>query len=222
MKLLLTSGGLSNLSIVSALKELLGKPFEKASFAFIPTAANVEEGDKWWLLNDFQSLRRLKPKSIDIVDISALPKNLIEKRLKEADVLVFGGGNTFHLMYCIKKSGLVETLPKLLKTKVYLGISAGSMIVTSSLILSSDDKDLLRGMGEEIYEEGLGYTSFLIKPHVNNKYFPGRTFKSVEENAKETHYPIYALDDDSAIKIDNGKTEVVSKGKWKKIERKAI
>jgi dipeptidase E len=37
MKLLLTSAGLTNKSIVTALSELIGKPFEETNLAFIPT-----------------------------------------------------------------------------------------------------------------------------------------------------------------------------------------
>lgn len=43
MKLLLTSGGLINNSIISALKDLTQKPFEELNLAFIPTASNKEE-----------------------------------------------------------------------------------------------------------------------------------------------------------------------------------
>ena len=43
MKLLLTSGGLENESIISALKDLAQKPLNKLNLAFIPTASNVEE-----------------------------------------------------------------------------------------------------------------------------------------------------------------------------------
>ena len=40
MKLLLTSAGLTNQTIVKALDELVGKPLDQLKIAFIPTAAN--------------------------------------------------------------------------------------------------------------------------------------------------------------------------------------
>ena len=46
MKLLLTSGGLTNKSIVKALFDLVGKKPEDTSLVFIPTASNVEMEDK--------------------------------------------------------------------------------------------------------------------------------------------------------------------------------
>ena len=50
MKLLLTSGGITNKSIADALFDLVGKKPEDTSLVFIPTASNVEKGDKGWLL----------------------------------------------------------------------------------------------------------------------------------------------------------------------------
>ena len=49
MKLLLTSSGFTNSSISDALLDLTKKPFNELNLAFIPTAANVEKGDKEWL-----------------------------------------------------------------------------------------------------------------------------------------------------------------------------
>ena len=49
-------------------------PKEKIKIAFIPTAANVEEGDKGWLIDDYSNLKKQNYESIDIVDISAVSK----------------------------------------------------------------------------------------------------------------------------------------------------
>src|SRR3990167_10147709 len=214
MKLLLTSGGLMNDSIISALKDLTQKSFSKLNLAFVPTASNMEEGDKWWLINDLEICKKLGFKTIDIVDISALPKNVWQKRLEIADIFLFEGGNTYHLMYWIIKSGLRNLLSKLLKTKVYVGISAGTIVTTPSLILSSSEKQPLKEIGESIYDEGLGLVNFLVEPHINNSYFPELTFDYVEKKSRKIPHEIYALDDNSAIKVDGADIQVVSEGKW--------
>lgn len=216
MKLLLTSGGLSNKSIITALKDLTSKPLKKLNLAYIPTASNVEEGDKWWILKDLEICKKLGFKAIDIVDISALPKKMLQKRLESSDILFFEGGNTFHLMYWINKSGLKDIIPKLLKSKIWIGVSAGTIVATSSLELSSDDKEILKEMEETIYNKGLNLVNFLVVPHANNEYFPERTFDFVEKLSKKVSLPVYALDDESAIKVINNDIEVVSEGKWKK------
>lgn len=52
MKLLLTSAGITNKSIAKAVLDLTGLPAKEIKLVFIPTAANVEEGDKEWLIDD--------------------------------------------------------------------------------------------------------------------------------------------------------------------------
>jgi peptidase E len=73
MKLLLTSGGLTNESISDVLFDLVGKKPEETSVVFIPTASNVETGDKDWLIDDLKNLQKQNFKQIDIADISAVP-----------------------------------------------------------------------------------------------------------------------------------------------------
>lgn len=216
MKLLLTSGGITNNSITNALLELVDKPFDKVNLVFIPTAANVENNDKWWLIKDLELCNNLKLKNIDVVDISALPQDVWMPRLENADILVFGGGNTFHLMYWLEKSGLQNLLPDMLKTKVYVGISAGSMVTSKKLLLSSSPRLYSKELGEYKGSVGLGYVPFCIRPHLNSPDFPDYTIDKLMVRAREIPETIYAIDDQTAIRVVDGKVTVVSEGEWKK------
>ena len=214
MKLLLTSNGLANKSIANALLDLVGRPFNKTNLAFIPTAANVEEGDKWWLIDDLILCNNLGFAQVDIVDISALPKNLWKPRIEGADVLLFGGGNVFHLMYWLDKSGLAKLLPELLKKRVYVGISAGSMVCGKRILLSQSKKLYYDDLKDKYKDEqGLGFVDFQIRPHLNNQYFPKVKVEYLKKLAKEIPEPIYVLDDESAIKVVGDKIEIISEGK---------
>ena len=64
MKLLLTSAGLSNKTIVEVFNNLVGLPNEKIKIVYIPTASNVEEGDKGWLIDDYTNLKNQKYRHI--------------------------------------------------------------------------------------------------------------------------------------------------------------
>ncbi len=218
MKLLLTSGGFTNKSISNALLDLADKPFSELSLAFIPTAADVEPGDKDWLIDDLARCKNLGFKSIDIVDISAIKKDLWLPRLEKADVLMFGGGNTFHLMYWIERSGLKELLSELLKTRVYVGISAGSMVACKSLDTSTSKRLYYEESPEGEYkgDAGLGFADFLLRPHFNSPHFPNLSEANLIELAKQIPGTFYALDDNSAIKISDEKMEIISEGEWKK------
>src|SRR3990172_12104924 len=98
MKLLLTSNGISNFSIIKALGELWGKSFEQCSMTFIPTAANIERGDKKFVANDMNNLVKLGFSIFDVMDISAVGKEYWLPSFETADLLVFGGGNVSHLL----------------------------------------------------------------------------------------------------------------------------
>jgi len=211
MKLLLTSDGLSNPSIVKALEELLEKPIKGVKLAYVPTAANVEPGGKLWLIDNLNNFKNAGFE-VDIVDISAIPKSIWLPRLQEAELLFFGGGNTLHLMHWVEQSGLQAELPSLLKTRVYAGISAGSSI-TGPAIHNS-----VQNLFDEKYDleikDGLDLVNFQFIPHLNSSLFDKIREENLREVSKDLTEPIYALDDNSALKVIDGKVEIVSEGKY--------
>ena len=216
MKLLLTSAGLSNKSIKKAFLKLVGKPAKKIKVAFIPTASNIEEGDKCWLIEDLKTLQNMGFAQVDILDIAAVPKIIWESRLYKADVLFFGGGNTFYLMHWIKKSGLQEILTDLLKSRVWVGISAGSMVPGVGLINNEERFIAKNIVNEDEGLNGLSYIDFSLMPHYYSPLFKNSDEISAARIAKQFKEPMYAIDDNSAIVIDGNRFEVVSEGRWKK------
>ncbi len=215
MRLLLTSNGLSNDSIAKALFELVGKAPAETTVAFIPTAMNVGRGDKDWFVDDLVNIKKQGLACLDVVDISALLIEIWKPRLEAADVLFFSGGHTSHLMRWIVESGLKELLPEFLKTKVWAGISAGSMVTNPTLALSSNDKKIYY---EEVTgyrsEDGLGYVDFYIRPHYNSTYFPKASKEYLEDMATDFKAKIYALDDMSALKVADDIVEIISEGEY--------
>lgn len=213
MKLLLTSGGLTNKSIEKALFELVGKKLEDTILCFVPTASNVEIGDKNWFINDLLNINKQHFKEVYIADISAVSQKIWKLQMEKADILFFEGGNTYHLMRWINKSGLVKILPKLLKDKVYVGLSAGSMVTSPDLALRMSQviygEDL-----EEKHMDGLNFVDFYFLPHLNSPYFPERMEENAEKVATDIKKKIYFLDDQSALKIVDDKVEIVSEGKY--------
>ena len=213
MKLLLTSGGLNNTTIISALRELVGRDFKEAKLAFIPTASNPVPGDKWWLIKDFDKCKELGFKEVDIVEIAAIPQDIWKPRLQNADVIMVGGGYTAYLMEQMRKSGLQRLLPELLGSRVYVGVSSGSMVTApkfrdkeTNLLLEEPDTD------DDTYE-GLNLVGFLVAPHVNSPDSP-RAKELMAQLARNIGIPLYVIDDQTAVKVIGGKTEIVSEGKW--------
>jgi dipeptidase E len=216
MKLLLTSAGITNESIKNALAELINKPFEQANLAFIPTAANVEKGNKDWLINDLVNCQKCGFKQVDIVDFSAVTQDIWQSRLEYADVLLFGGGNTHHLMNKVVESELKKVLPKLLETRIYVGISAGSMITAPQESLSSDAILYYEESGKVNEYKTLGYVNFQIRPHLNSSDFPKITIPFLTKFASNLTDTFYAIDDQSALRVVDNEVTVISEGEWKK------
>lgn len=214
MKLLLTSSGLTNDSIAKALFDLTGKKPEETTIVFIPTASNVESGDKDWFINDLLNLKKQNFKSIEITDISAVNEKIWKPSLERADILFFEGGNTYHLMRWLNKSGLAKLLPSLLRDKVYVGVSAGSMVTNPDLRLKLSQQIYGEDMIETEEMKGLDFVDFYFLPHLNSEWFKKMRIENIEKACKGINKPVYALDDYSALKVVDGKIEVISEGKW--------
>lgn len=213
MKLLLTSNGLSNKTIGTKLFELVGKSPQDTSIAFIPTAMNLAGGDKTWFVNDLTRINSQYLKSFDIVEFAAMPKDEWLPRLEIADVIFFSGGDTNYLLKKMHEHGLYELMPALMKTRVYAGISAGSIITGSTISTSSDDVSLYYESDfKHRAEKGLDFVSFLFRPHYNSPQFPNAKKDKMQAVANHTGVKVYAVDDESAIAVNGDSVEIVSEG----------
>ncbi len=219
MKLLLTSAGITNETIKSAFLDMLEKAPEESKVAFIPTAADIEPGHKDWFIDGLNSFFKIEDwAQFDIVDIAALERVFWEPRLMEADILCVGGGNEFFLMYHIQKSGLADILPELLKSKVWVGISSGAMVIgkKTSPELSKFIYDEETAPPFDKVERFLEYVDFSLKPHMNSSFFPKASESNLDKYAPDVPHTFYGIDDQTAIKVIDDRIEIVSEGKWKK------
>src|SRR5512144_720927 len=216
LKLLLTSGGVTNPSIHSALVQLLGKPTAECHALVVPTAqwghpmcgpASVR--GLVAAEPDFRHFSGLGWASLGVLELTALPTIGAERWVpwvREADVLLVDGGDATYLCHWMRESGLADLLPSLPDT-VWVGVSAGSMVMTPRIGASfvkwpsaPDDRTL-------------GVVDFSIFPHLDA--FPGNTMDEAGRWAGEIGGPAYVIDDHSAIKVNHGTVEVVSEGRWK-------
>jgi dipeptidase E len=161
VKLLLTSGGVTNPSIRAALVETLGRPIEGCHALCIPTAQ--------WGPPDVRS------------------------------------GDATYLCHWMRESGLAGLLPSLSES-VWVGMSAGSMVMTPRI-----GADLV-GWPHATNDRTLGVVVFSIFPHLD--LFPTNTRAHAERWAVEIGGPAYAIDEQTAIQVLDGSTEVISEGTW--------
>lgn len=216
MKLVLTSGGISNKSIENELKNIIGKDFKDLKMLFCTTASNYEGGEmNDWLIEDIESFKKLGFK-IDICDINGVSIENFLPRFECADVLYFEGGNTQWLRKSIKSSGLEEHLSKLLETRVWIGASAGSCVLCPTICNSC--QDLFDENIKDFPVDGLGFVDFQFVPHFNNECFPKirkENLLNASKSLKEIDgKKLYVIDDNGAIFVDGKNIKVISEGDW--------
>jgi dipeptidase E len=219
MKLLLTSAGIKNASIHRALVGLLGKPIAECRALCIPTGGyghpqGSPEG-AWRFITGKAStpMCELGWKSIGVLELTALPSVRAERWVswvRQADVLLANGGDAVYLGYWMRQSGLADLL-SLLPEIVWVGLSAGSMVMTPRVGEAFVAKPSITGD-----DRTLGVVEFSIFPHLDYPGFEENTMAKAEKWAAGIGGPAYAIDDQTALQVVGGKVEVVSEGQWKR------
>lgn len=221
-RLLLTSAGVRNEKIRTALLGLLGRPIEECTALCIPTAMYGHPyggpGENVWKFvagRSEQPMVNLGWKSVGMLELSALPS--IDKErwvplVQNADVLLVSGGDALFLNYWMRESGLTDLLADLQDT-VWVGMSGGSMVMTPRI-------------GEEFVgwkqpsgdDRALGLVDFAIFPHLDNESLPDNTMATATTWAAGLDCAAYAIDDETAIRVVDGIVDVVSEGRWHRFD----
>lgn len=217
MNYLLTSAGIKNPSIQSALLDLLGKPIAEADALCIPTAiypfsVGPTAAYRFIAGRAASPLCELGWKSLGVLELTALPSIKAEvwmDAVREADALLVYGGDVWYLNRWMRESGLADLLPSLTNT-VWVGVSAGSMVTAPIFGETYDDP-----VKPFVIDRGLGLVDFALLPHLDHVDHPESTTDRVQSMAAEVPVPTYGIDDQTAIKVQDGIATVVSEGHWK-------
>jgi dipeptidase E len=150
-------------------------------------------------------------KSLGVLELTALP-SLDKERwvpmIRETDVLLVDGGDAAYLCHWMRASGLADLLPSLRET-VWVGVSAGSMVMTPRI--GEDFVNWHSPAGRQ----NAGRGRFLDLPARRKPGSAGEHDGRGRTVAAGLSGPAYAIDDENAIKVVDGTVEVVSEGRWK-------
>jgi dipeptidase E len=218
VKLLLTSGGVTNASIRDALVDLLGKPIAESTALCIPTAQYghpmVGPGEKAWQFISGTSpnpMVALGWKSVGVLELTALPSIDTGRwvpLVRQSDALLVAGGDVLYLCHWMRECGLADLLPSLRET-VWVGLSAGSMVMTPYV-----GDDFIQWRPPTGDETTLGVVDFSICPHLAPDGMPGNSMAEAERWAAGVPNAAYAVDDQTAIAVVDGDVDFVSEGRW--------
>jgi dipeptidase E len=111
-----------------------------------------------------------------------------------------------------RETGFDQWLKDNISAKVYVGVSAGTIVATPSIdVADIEPRDQnISGIKDT---SGLSFIAVEVEPHCT-----GARFEVIEQYAQARPNPVYAIDDQTALKCQNGTIEVVSEGSWKKYE----
>ncbi len=240
VKLLLTSSGISNPGIQNALTALLGKPIAECKALFVPTGVYPFPNGAYYAQRAISGtiaspLAQLGWLSLGVLELTALPsidEKVWQPTIEEADAILVWGGDPLYLAYWLEESGLNAFLRSLGKDIVYVGVSAGA--IATARIFAETYSNPPAGKHYALNKEniafetsqgivsrtlvtanGAGLVNFAVIPHYQNPDFADACEPNASTWASKIPAPVYAIDEQSAIVVSDGKTEIVSEGDWK-------
>lgn len=210
MKLFLTSTGLEP-QVTEEFLKFLSKDPKETKLCFIATASEPEK-DKWYVDKDIKRLKELGFKIVKL-DLKKEKEESLRRKLSKVDVIYVEGGNTFYLLKWVRESGFDKVIVDILnKGKIYVGVSAGSILVGPNIELAGWKNfrenmigdDNIVGLKNLI---GLNLVPFAVFPHFQEKVH--KELLTIE--TKQLNYPVIALSDQQAILVKDNEWKFVRK-----------
>ena len=161
--IILTSCGIINEDFKSEFYKIISKNELKNKKVLYITTASDGDDDKTWMEEEYKT----------ILDLGIDENNILEYKIgneiniNDFDIIYMMGGNTFYLLDVIRKTNFDKQIIDFInKGKIYIGSSAGSEILGSSIepALNYD----LNNVNMKDFT-GLKIIDKLIIPHSNRK-----------------------------------------------------
>ncbi len=204
--LLLTSGGMK---MKEEIVKLLQKPAYDVTVAFISTAAKPQENLDF-LKRDWSIMKDELGFNVEEIDIEGKTEAEVLKLLEVRDIIYVEGGNPFYLLQTMRACNFEKVIRKLLKEgKVYIGVSAGSMVAGKTIetaLWKNADKNVV-GLKNL---KGLNLVPFNVFVH----YLPehAEIIKQKMPNQKKRFKNLKIITDEQAILVQGKETSLIGKG----------
>ena len=175
-------------------RELSGKYPHETKVGFIITAGNNHN----LAIEAVESLRGFGF-VVEILDLKNSKPRYVRNNLQRIDVLYVNGGNTFDLLYWMKKSELLIPLQERLDEGMcYYGSSAGSLVAGPNIEMAGWHRSWDRNKIGLTDLSGLGIIDVAVFPHFDPRYRD-----LINSRANNVNYPIVAITNKQAVVVDN-------------------
>jgi len=141
--------------------------------------------------------------------------DIVKNKIENADIIYFGGGDTIKLVDNLKEYNMVELIKEAInKDKVLAGVSAGAIMMCKE---GYSDSYKLRGESDSYdFVPGLGFLDISFCPHYEDDSDRKR---DLIEDLKNEKREVYALPNNTALKIIDNNYEVIKSDKSKEAFR---
>ena len=141
--------------------------------------------------------------------------DIVKNKIENADIIYFGGGDTIKLVDNLKEYNMVELIKEAInKDKVLAGVSAGAIMMCKE---GYSDSYKLRGESDSYdFVPGLGFLDISFCPHYEDDSDRKR---DLIEDLKNEKREVYALPNNTALKIIDNNYEVIKSDKSKEVFR---
>lgn len=174
---------------------------------FIPTASKFEKVN-FYVKADKKALAKLGF-IVEDVDVSITKPVEIREKIENCDYVFIEGGNTFYLLQELKRSGADEMiLEHIQKNKMYIGASAGAMIVSKNIEYAKHMDNPACALELNGDYSSLGAINFCIVPHYQNVPFKKAADRIIQEYTNCLQ--LYPISNNQAIVVDGDKIETIT------------
>lgn len=147
--------------------EFANESLEGKKVTFIPTAALPDQLD--FHIQYSKDLLSKMGLVVDELELSTAPHLDIANKLERNDYIYIAGGNTFFLLQEINRSGAGNIIKDQINAgKLFIGESAGAIILASNIEYSKDTDDPLAAPLLKSFE-GLNVIDFYPVPHYKSE-----------------------------------------------------
>jgi len=205
---------MKKLFLVSSFKDVAGIFEEFANedlkgkrVTFIPTAS-LTESVKFYVGAGRKALEKLGL-SVDELEVSKVAAEDISRKLNDNDYIYVTGGNTFFLLQELKKTGADKILVEQINSgKLYIGESAGAMIVSPNIEYVKD-MDSIKKAPELETLSALSVVDFYPLPHYTNFPFKKAVEKIIAKY--DSALKLYPISNSQAILLSGNEVKVKNK-----------
>ena len=205
MNLLLLSNSSSDAGYLTHALPWLRETLSRAKrAAFIPYAGVTVTWD------EYAAKVRSALESLDVEVVSVHETGNPTGLVSEADAVLVGGGNTFHLLRETYRVGLVELVRQRVQDGMpYVGWSAGSNLACPTIMTTND-----MPVAQPPTFEAFRLIPFQINPHFTDAHPPGhrgetRRQRLAEFVAANPEMPVVGLPEGTALRVASGEMSLL-------------